>query len=406
MFEKNQDLVDVLCAHDVPAEISGGWVKPVGHGPPIRAFLVHHNSHEASEVVRLDVHCALEDGRILFESFAGTGADLDSACKDSLATFCLSTLHVLLAALYDRPCDDQVAEEVWAATRGQWRAFLGNATVKTMGARDGEASKSRPQLPEDLVPRLQKVIEKECPGDARPHWVRVFACQLHGDFTFEAMLDSGPWAPLEDELRNIKWSTEGAYYSIRLFLLVLPEGESQGSSPRPVDALSLEVAVLKMVDAVHANPDVSDEELSRVLTANGVDPVTVDQLVTFAPMGFSTFLLAQATLPTTYEILDEQGKIAGEFSLFGEPVFCVASSMASILAADPDQKDRILAFASRCSLMTAANKALYAGSRIEDLKFTPFLVFRAQPSSLPRSLPSKIPLPEIPEEKRPWWKFW
>src|SRR5262245_18993986 len=96
--------------------------------------------HPQCLVLQVDFDNVLSTGERIVESFAGIGADVNSALMDACEAFQSSTFHVLYSALLGRACN-----EVEVAT---WD-IDGITRTATFGS-----VRTRGQLPKDSWPSL------------------------------------------------------------------------------------------------------------------------------------------------------------------------------------------------------------------------------------------------------------
>ncbi|WP_457417953.1 DUF6348 family protein [Roseateles sp. P5_E7] len=207
------DLLGMLEAHGLDCTVADGWLLPQDRLPGWRA-----SWHPGEKAGRLDVHVLVREGVLIEECFAGVGTGVDGL-RDGMRSFALSSLHVLLAAFWDRSDAEQVATEQWDIRGKPYTAYIGNFGTRV--TEDGEF-----RVPQQLFPAITLAVRTaELREDL--HWLRFFVGNVRGTLTFEALLDNDEWPVGLDCLRGLSWPQTEGYYSVRLFILL------RSASPTP-----------------------------------------------------------------------------------------------------------------------------------------------------------------------------
>jgi hypothetical protein len=155
-------------------------------------------------------------GRIIWTSFAGLGADEKAAAGQGLVKFLIGPFHVLLAALAGHAC---------AGGSEEWRIFTGrtawdvcDSPLVTMGIADPRAVPLNP-----VVERLMTSFASA--AEPVVHWGDIFFAFLNRELsTLDVRLDGQPWPEAAEALSNWDWAPpEDGYASGRYFFLAQPK---------------------------------------------------------------------------------------------------------------------------------------------------------------------------------------
>jgi hypothetical protein len=152
------------------------------------------------------------------ESFVGFASPSQSAEHNALQYFCRADFHVLLSTFFGSSChDDQVDKEEWNIAETKRQVVCGNMIPRQLG--DNELSHEWYQSFEALVHTAQL--------DNRVHWLRLFYAHDKGhSIAHELLLDNEPWEPHETEVLNWTWTKSPSFYSVRMFMTILPFEET------------------------------------------------------------------------------------------------------------------------------------------------------------------------------------
>ncbi|OON65867.1 DUF6348 family protein [Hymenobacter sp. CRA2] len=164
--------------------------------------------------VRLDI-----GPQMLIESFGDVGEDAESAVQNNLRNFAHNSFHVLLAALQQTTTDKQIDTEEWTINGRQWRVYMGNYGIKSLGGQPVT-------VPQELVTTLESII-RQLPLTQPHHWFRLFLSCHQRELTYvEFLMDNAPVPTVEEQLRQLDWQLADDFYSVRLFLMLqqLPTG--------------------------------------------------------------------------------------------------------------------------------------------------------------------------------------
>jgi len=165
-----KQLSELIGAHDVTYHLEDEWVVPYGKLPAIRATWFPRDQNGV-----LEVEVLIRDQLIINECFAGIG-DGEVGMKDAFENFCINSLHVLLAAFWERNDPEQVTTEVWEISGRPYTAYIGN-----FGTR-GSLEVS-PDMPAGLFESIERAVKTES-FDSESYWIRHFFCGVGGEQTF------------------------------------------------------------------------------------------------------------------------------------------------------------------------------------------------------------------------------
>jgi hypothetical protein len=196
-----------------------------GNGIKVSPVLVSSQDKPDGKLIQLDVRVEspVLGNRVLIESFAGYDADDSKATLQALKKFWQSSLHVLLAVLYDKDsCADQVEWETWESPTAQWRVCVGPLLLQHSPNIDVEYGEFLDSLRDKLLPKLNNEI----------HWFRSYFMKNGRDrMGSESLLDNYDWREGQNVLDS--WPWPDGFYSVRNFLMLIPQNmsESGGLSP-------------------------------------------------------------------------------------------------------------------------------------------------------------------------------
>jgi hypothetical protein len=147
------------------------------------------------------------------------------------------------------------------------------------------------------------------------------------------------------------------------------------------------VHVSQAVAMMKAQSGQEDHTVIEALVASGIDSNDAEWLVALLPVAFTRVLFKSGgpSFADTYQCMREDGSVSGEHRLSDEPIFVHALAIA-----DTADRETMLAVAGRSAELNAINKALHAGSKLENLVLSPPIFLRA----------SRL------QSAKPWWKFW
>ena len=206
----NQLICEMFQAHGANADVAGAWVIVERGKLKCQAVHFSHQQRPNSFHLQMDVIVIIEKNRVIVESFAGIGTDLQSALTEAASNFSITVFHAILSALLDIPCDH--------ADRETWN-INGTSRQITMGMLG-----MRGEMPREDWPEAFQAIENHVSlSNLSPglHWVRYFYCHIPGQApVYEVLLDNETWMPLQTQAAQIPWPKSDDFYTVRLFFIV------------------------------------------------------------------------------------------------------------------------------------------------------------------------------------------
>ncbi|AKQ64912.1 hypothetical protein A176_001824 [Myxococcus hansupus] len=322
------------------------------------------------------------------------GASPIEARQSAYQSFASGSLHVLLGALLNAPCEHMTVEE-WTVGGIPRRVFLGQVVARTMG----EAEAPQPEWFDSL-----KSAVASLPLMPGTHWLRIYFAQRDAEvMKLECLLDNEEWPELQRALSEAPWPRTQGFVSHRLFLLLR-------------GGVDVSQVVAKFVEP----PNRDFDEICDELRAEGVSALESDKLVSYVPEAFG-FVMASdlgAKLPSSAEFVPWEGPGFHEALLAQEPLWQESVRQARLATSGKTLTgDQLMSVAGRSAILNALNSSLHAGVEPKDLKFTSLRVvlspegMKAMEQEAAARAPATPPI-QTPEEgtpappKRPWWKFW
>jgi hypothetical protein len=275
MADVNAFLAELFRAHAVEAVPHGEWIAFPRHGLRANGAVVLEQSKPPWETVQLDFRFEVAPGRLLVESFGGFGQTKDQAVADAQQFFAQNTFHVLLAAFFARPCDDQASREEWVVGGRNRRVTHGHIGVR------GKLPAGGPESVEWFQRFEEKLKAKSLPEGT--HWVRLYYAQVQRKAAAcEVLLDNAVWGELQAEMAAISWPPGEEFYSMRVFL-VLRE------APGGMTDLGVSMREAVPVFVAHAASDVGT--LLAALEEAGIAKSIAADLVEFLPLALARSVL-------------------------------------------------------------------------------------------------------------------
>ena len=202
-----------LEAHGLRSQIEGGRVS-VQDGLTVEPRVLERG-------VQVQVDFAVQSPRLggagLLDSFAGVGADRESAELNAFNKFLAGSFHVLIEALTDHRCDNEEVDwDDWSGANGSWRVCMGPLFL--LATRNG----ARLEGFDDFFPTVERAFCEKAGGG--PHWLRIFLGSLDGKHLGgEVLVDGESWPETQAALENHAWVMPEGYASLRLLLIALPK---------------------------------------------------------------------------------------------------------------------------------------------------------------------------------------
>ena len=213
----NDVLRQLFQGHDVEACVESGHVTFPNH-PGLWANGELFRSYE--RIVQLDVRLGGFDGdRVLIESIAGFGPDLDAQASFAVQAFANGSFHVLLPAFFGRPPCHGTEREIWKI--GSPRAVYAGLITSVFGYPPAKAD-GTPNL--DFYPAFIKRLET-CSLSQGTHWVRIYQMRHEGAVpSNEVLLDNVPWEEMQAFMGEHSWPLTDRHYDVRVFLVIKDVG--------------------------------------------------------------------------------------------------------------------------------------------------------------------------------------
>jgi hypothetical protein len=209
----NHVLRQLFQGHGVEAGVQSGCVTFPNH-PGLWANGELFRSYE--RIVQLDVRLGGFDGdRVLIESIAGFGADLEAQANFALQAFANASFHVLLPAFFGRPPCHGTERETW--TIGSPRTVYPGLITSVFGLPPPKADGS-PDL--DFYPAFIKRLEAY-PLPQGTHWARIYQMRHAGAvLSNEVLLDNAPWEEMQAFMAEHPWPVSEKPYDVRVFFVI------------------------------------------------------------------------------------------------------------------------------------------------------------------------------------------
>lgn len=210
-IDKNDDLKFVLEEHGLQSMVIENWVFPYGKLPGLRSLWYPEMT---PRVGQLDIQVLCEKDVIIAESFAG-GGEGDARYNDAFGKFLINSLHVFLAAFWDKDLE-QITKKIWNINGREYTAFIGQFGMMHSGDMSG-------LIPETAFNEIEKAIKRE--KLTKPlHWIRTYVSNYDGKYVFESLLDNEIWPSGESVIKKIPWKKSDDFYSVRNFLILKQTG--------------------------------------------------------------------------------------------------------------------------------------------------------------------------------------
>jgi hypothetical protein len=213
MDDVNDVLRQLFQGHGVEADVKSGRVTFPTH-PGLWANGELFRCYEG--IVQLDVRLGGFDGdRVLIESIAGFGADLNAQASFAVQAFANASFHVFLPAFFGRPPCHGTERETW--TIGGPRFVYAGLITSLFGY-----PPPRPDGVPDLgfysafIKRLETY-----PLPQGTHWMRIYQMRHNGAvLSNEVLLDNHPWEEMQAFMAEQPWPVAEKPYDVRVFLVV------------------------------------------------------------------------------------------------------------------------------------------------------------------------------------------
>jgi len=179
----------------------------------VALIITTYNRPDALELVLKSAlaQTRLPDDRLLYEAYGDIGGSIEEALSANWDNFEKSGLNVMLDAF-----NQTGGAETWTLDGLPFTAYIGRPTLKFAGG--------KPQCPtEPLIGAVKEALKRTRISNAI-HFVRFYYCQINGEAeSVEFMLDNQNLPFAEQALARLDWPKREAFYSLRLFFILIPE---------------------------------------------------------------------------------------------------------------------------------------------------------------------------------------
>lgn len=211
-------LIEALETHAVPCRLEDDRVVVHEGALTFHTQTTSKSTRDDRVLLQLDFGAEAPQfpGRIIWTSFAGSGADEKAATAQGFAKFLLGPFHVLLAALAGHVCGG--ASEEWRTLTGRIEWEVCDSPLVTMGIADPGAVPIKPII-ERLITSLISAAEPAV------HWGDIFFAFLNREQNaLDVRLDGERWREGTEALANWNWvPADDGYASGRYFFLAQPK---------------------------------------------------------------------------------------------------------------------------------------------------------------------------------------
>jgi hypothetical protein len=170
-------------------------------------------------ICQLDVRFGGFDGkRVLVESIAGFGADINAQAQRALQAYANASFHVLLPAFFDRPPCHGTERETWMIGRPR---LVYPGPITTVFGFPPPKVDGNPNL--EFYPAFKK---RMMTFDLSPqtHWLRIYQMRHNGNvLANEVLVDNEPSEQLQTFMSEQSWPVTEKPYDVRTFLVIKNE---------------------------------------------------------------------------------------------------------------------------------------------------------------------------------------
>lgn len=385
--------------HGVSPRVEGDWLYIDPCPSPIRG---RYQMSEDGTFCRLDIQIPFSDGRLLEESFLGSGDSEEACVKQAYGLFLLESFHVLLSGIFKVSGNSAIEPEKLTRSGEEQHVYMGNIMVRS-------ASDQRAKLPGNFLDTVKTLAMNQEMNHAF-HWLRISLTVDEGRIQdTEVLWDNRFWSRGAQTIEELNWDLGAHYSSVRLFLILENKGDRKPHAPYPKSKMEEAEHLVDIALSLHIKDQIHDAVWTDLLLKLGFDEYQVFKAVRFIPEAFGRGFLKDMNLSfeDSFEIIDEQGKAVEYGRLSRDPIFRAAANVNK----EKFDEDVFLLHTSKSAEVDAVKNALEAGAQPEHLKFAG-MVLRGAPVSSdrpakpePRTPPTR-PTPVMENEEKPWWKFW
>ena len=206
----NDKLRPLLEAHGLNCAEEKDWVIPNGRFPLI-CMTWYPKPEQKSGVLQIDVQ--LDENTCMQECFGGFGEG-EEGLNDGIHNFCVNSLHVMLAALWEVNDPEQVETEEWIIGSETYSAYIG-----PYGSRGYKGV--HPGIPDNAFKVIESTIKKTNLS-GKFNWFRNYFCNVNRDSkVYESLFNNDEWPLGIKALKNIDWAESDNFYSVRNFIILV-----------------------------------------------------------------------------------------------------------------------------------------------------------------------------------------
>jgi hypothetical protein len=135
----------------------------------------------------------------------------------------------------------------------------------------------------------------------------------------------------------------------------------------------MEIEISTALNVFRSSPELTDEDICRVLVAKGIERRLAARLVEFLPTAYCRVILEPtgARFPETFQRSRTDGTITPQLSLASEPVWLAVLEYARRELKQGLSRDDKLRLAGRSAEFRMANELLQKGSKLQNITFSP-----------------------------------
>jgi hypothetical protein len=256
MIDPVRAVAEMFKAHDVKATVDGDLIRFPGRPEVVQVLIDREQTYPSTFSLVFSVIVTLNNGRQVWESCAGFGADREKAVADGIMSFNAGAFHVLLHHIFDAKCDQCAESATWPLAMGEAKATIGNITFR-----------GQPVLEDrEWVDRFFEWIQSLdlTPGT---HWFRFFIAFLdHKINVVEVLRDNLTDESGQEHMAAYRWQTTKDFSTSRLFLMV-------DVKRHPV-AVTPTTALQWLTELVEQQSEFTQDAICDELEALGVDAKT------------------------------------------------------------------------------------------------------------------------------------
>lgn len=239
----------------------------------------------------------------------------------------------------------------------------------------------REQFAQTLVERPPLLMLRELLGrhvdPTRPHWLKLFRCrdEESGLDQADCLLDFRQLEHGRRLLGEWPWPSVNGRHLFRQFLVLLPQERELGTALSDLEGscTTPQAAVTRLVDAIAARPEFTEDEVYAAMANAGIPEPVADRAYKFTQVAWGRVLLdgLGINFAPDYLCFNGAGDVIESGQLSEEPYF--AAAMAAAKQHPPPAG--LPRMALKSADVSAVNSALHAGSKPENLVMSPAALF-------------------------------